>query len=232
MKVLQYRKYDKKAEISIFISLLCVSVCAFIYVVIESAKMNATMFRVEALADTAVRSCFSEYCKPLYDKYGLLYVDTSYRGSDGGSSMFLNHIAAYISVNAIDYGANFSDIEYVDGLISDEIYADDNNYESLKKQIISVMKKEEYLEEDRELIWIFLTRNFEFEDDDEEISVTDITEEELMNLAVDNISKEMKANYSEGFDFSNLLESCETTIVLSGNEKEYEKNIKYSLFVQ
>ena len=246
MRVLHYRKYDKKAEISIFISLLCISVCAFIYVVIESAKMNAVMYRMEALTDIAVRSCFSEYCKPLLDEYGLLYVDTAYKSEYGGSSSFLNHIAAYITVNTYVDGMNFTNIDYVDGIITNAIYASDNDYSSLKKQIIYVMRYDGYVGTDRELIQEYINKYFndvkkenindmdndEYDDIEKDLDVYELSEDELLYMVANLITNEMKAIYSEHFNINNLLESCDITIVLNGNGKEYEKNINYSLFVQ
>ena len=244
MKVLRYRQYDKRAEISVFISLLCVSVCAFVYVVIESAKINAVMFKMEALADIAVRSCFSEYCKPLLDEYALLYVDTAYKTPFGGSNSFLDHVSAYITVNAYAEGMTALNISYVDGLISDAVYASDNNYESLRKQIISVMKSQGYVGDNKELLQDYievyfpdnversLEANYTDYADKDASNIPEKTEDELLKEIIDLISAGMEMTYSHYFEFSNLLEGCETTVILNGNGKEYEKTIKYSLFVQ
>lgn len=89
----------QRAEITVFLSLICASVCAFILIVINSAKIHSEKFQAEALTDLAIRSAFSEYNKDLFNEYGILLVDTSYHGEVGMDESFAKHVEDYIDVS-------------------------------------------------------------------------------------------------------------------------------------
>ena len=132
-----------------------------------------------------------------------------------------------ITVNAYAEGMKSLNISYVDGLISDAVYASDNNYESLRKQIISVMESRGYVGDNKELLQDYIEVYFpenmqesleaDYTDYTEKdaFNISEKTEDELLKEIMDLISAGMEMKYSHYFEFSNLLEGCETTVILN-----------------
>jgi len=154
LKVEQYRKsqlnrpYKRKGEITVFLAMLSIVMCGFIYVIIHGAKITASKLKIEAITELALDSAMSEYNKELWDKFGLLYVDCNYKGiSDGREESFLTHLASYVDVNV----TGTSDILYLSSEITDICWATDNNYESFKEQIRECVKVGQYISDEEVL---------------------------------------------------------------------------------
>lgn len=71
-------------------------ICGLVLLVVKSAQINGAKMQSIALTDLALRSAFSEYDTYLFDNYGLLGVNTEYRGESGGDESFINHVGIYI----------------------------------------------------------------------------------------------------------------------------------------
>ncbi len=99
----RYREVKPRGEITIFLALIASVLMGLIVVLIESARLQLIRMNVEELMDTGLTSCFGEYNIWLFDKYDLLFIDSSYRGQDeSGIDSVLRHLSQYITVNA-DY---------------------------------------------------------------------------------------------------------------------------------
>lgn len=122
----------QRAEITVFLSLICASVCAFILIVINSAKIHSEKFQAEALTDLAIRSAFSEYDKNIYENNGVLCVNTLYHGETGKDESFAKHVENYIdaSLQRLNYkSANNLKVERVEVLESKYFnYEDAENF--------------------------------------------------------------------------------------------------------
>jgi len=135
--VLVYKR--RKGEITIFLSLICLVVISFIGALIISVKKYTTESKIEALSDLVTRSVFSEYDKALFENYGLLFIDTTYRGNtEGGTDCLLNHVAQYVDAN-LSEDDGLHDITYLSSNVSDVVYASDNNNQAIRNQITEYM---------------------------------------------------------------------------------------------
>jgi len=125
---------EKKGEISVFLTLIFSVISSLIIILLQSAQINASKVRMERLTDLTVNSVFSEYNKYLYERYGLLYIDTTYKGKvTGGDDCFINHLSQYVDANLSDNIGTLS-INYVSSGISNCKYVTEDD-KSLYQQI-------------------------------------------------------------------------------------------------
>ena len=96
----------KKAEITVFLSLLLSVILSLIMVLYKNAGIGAMELNAELSMDEALNSCFSEYSKELFRRYDLLYVDTSYREGEADISRLEEHLRAYLSENIGEKGGS------------------------------------------------------------------------------------------------------------------------------
>lgn len=117
----------RPAEVTVFLTLICLVFCAFIGTLIKSCQHTLVRQKIEAVTDIAIRSAFSEYDKSLFDDYGLLYVDTTYRGTEsGGVDSLCNHISEYIEANLNTDDSHNLSISLISINVNDVEYADIN----------------------------------------------------------------------------------------------------------
>lgn len=232
---------NKSAEITIFATLLFLVLTGFMSVIIKSSKENAVKLRVELLTEVSIKSSFYEYNKMLYDKYGLMYVDTTYKGElDGGDDSFLSHVARYFDANLSAAGTDIYNIELVSTDLTNPVYASDNSHKSVKDQIRKYMIYGAGYEEtlsDREILegYISLKMNSDFYNayfdiNEENLSDTYIFYSDLLDATISEITKDLTENYSEYFDFANHIEKGIVTVYArENNERIYECSRYYSL---
>ena len=133
----------KRAEVTVFLSLLCLVLCSFLGVIIKSARKEAIRRRIEIVTDVAVRSAFSEYDKALFDDYDILCVDTTYKGSsEGGDSSFINHVSRYVEINLQNSEPYLGELMLVSVSLSDVSYLDEEDFSD---QSIEFFKDNTYL---------------------------------------------------------------------------------------
>ena len=90
--------------------------------------------------ESALRSAMSEYNKELFEKYGLLFVDTTYKGvTDGGDESFINHLSQYIDINLEQYNTGGNPLCYISSSVNKSEYAGANNHELVANQIVNYM---------------------------------------------------------------------------------------------
>ncbi len=61
-------------------------------------------YEIELKTDAAIRSCFAEYSKILFDKYDLFYIDTAYREGESGIDNLVSHLEEYNEINLKNEG--------------------------------------------------------------------------------------------------------------------------------
>lgn len=119
----------KKAEVTVFLSLICLVMCGFIAALLYSARESYIRLKAEAVTDLSIRSAFSEYDKWLFDEFGLLYVDTTYKGSEeGGDDCLANHIAGYVGANLSEGNCSANDLSLISVSVQNSKYADISEY--------------------------------------------------------------------------------------------------------
>lgn len=92
-------KFNARAEITVFLTLLFGIMSALTLTVIESARNQVTRIQVERVMQTAIHSCFSEYNQDLLSCYDILAIDSSYRMSEGSVTNVREHLRDYAEEN-------------------------------------------------------------------------------------------------------------------------------------
>ena len=211
MIVQQYNTYKeayrKKAEITVFLTLLMTILCTLLMTVIYAVRVQAIKIQSEALLDLAIKSAFSEYNKTLYEKYDLLFVDTSYHGANGGDADFCNHVEAYINANlSSETNSNLYKVSVKNINVKSSVYADENGYECLLRQILEYEKASGNYDDDSELVEYYAMEKF----DESFIEMFDKCSslDDKIHLIAEEIEKNMREDYSLDFSFDNLLMSA------------------------
>jgi len=105
------RPFRLKGEITVFLSLLLSSILALLGITFKSAGNQSVKFQDEVAMDAALRSCFGEYHKELYEKYHLLYIDSSYRVSESEIKNTEEHLLYYMQ-NNLDFDEESGQTDY------------------------------------------------------------------------------------------------------------------------
>lgn len=227
----QYSIY-RKGEITVFLSLVFLAIISFIAVVIRGSRDAYIRQKVETVTDMAIRSSFSEYNKRLYDKYGLLYIDTTYLGAElGGKDCLVNHIESYVDVNLLEDANGIYDVSLCSVEVCNVVFANQHNYDSLVNQIRTYMIKNKGFsatKSDEEIIdgYIELKMPADFY----ERFVTQPSYDEKLNETIMEIEKDIKQTTNSVFSFQDQIESATVGVVFeSGDGKTYECTRYYSL---
>ena len=138
---------DKKlsGEITIFLSLILSVLLGFTTILIESARLEAIKMNIEGVMDASLHSCFGEYDIRLFDRYDLLYVDTSYRGEcNSGIDELIRHLVQYIRENT-DYSSEMANADWYKETIEDShatgyIFASDEDGKVMKAEAIDYIR--------------------------------------------------------------------------------------------
>ncbi|MCR5508902.1 MAG: DUF5702 domain-containing protein [Lachnospiraceae bacterium] len=101
-----------RGEVTVFLALIISLLSGLILVLTESARLQLIRMNTEALMDIGLSSCFGEYDVYLFNRYDLLFIDSSYRGSaEVGISSVINHLSRYISANT-DYSGTDAEADW------------------------------------------------------------------------------------------------------------------------
>ncbi len=68
----------KKAQITVYLTLVFTLILSVFLSAFEAARENHLRIRMENAVQTAIHSAFGEYHRELFERYGLLFIDTSY----------------------------------------------------------------------------------------------------------------------------------------------------------
>ncbi|MDD5939225.1 MAG: DUF5702 domain-containing protein, partial [Lachnospiraceae bacterium] len=104
--------------------------------------MSALRLQAECAADASVNACMAEYSRALQEQYDLFYIDTSYGTQGDGTAAHLRH---YMEMNlspeddALWQKKSFTCPYLEDLSVSQERYAMDGQYASLRQQIYAYM---------------------------------------------------------------------------------------------
>jgi len=83
----------------VFLSLVLVVIISVLFSTISAARTNAIRFEIECVADMATQSSLAEYNRSLFERYGLLFVDTGYGTPHTGDTLLENHLIDYMNSN-------------------------------------------------------------------------------------------------------------------------------------
>ncbi len=124
-QTLNYVVFRKqKGGITIFLTLILSSLSGFIIALTGLTKRYTAKCEAVYAVDNAVRSCFAEYNRELFERYHILLIDSSYKGHEKGKEKIKDHFTVYL-----ENGICNNELCYV--RISDEKRASGMNYEYL-----------------------------------------------------------------------------------------------------
>lgn len=86
----------KKGEITVFLTLMLSVLSAFIVTLARSVRIYMCRCEAAFAADNAVKSCFAEYNRELFDRFGILAIDSSYKTADRGADRLSGHFCTYM----------------------------------------------------------------------------------------------------------------------------------------
>lgn len=141
-----YKSTYRKGEITVFLALILSALLGLVSVLIESARVQLIRMNIEGVMDASLHSCFGEYDKRLFERYDLIFIDSSYRGADeAGIDSVVGHLSQYINVN-IDYSDTAATGEWYREKLTDAaaekyIFASDNDGKILKSQACEYIEK-------------------------------------------------------------------------------------------
>lgn len=76
------KRYNKKASITVFLTLLLLLSASFFFALLETARIRGLGTKADIVSDAALESVFAEYQKEVYENYGLLMLDCAYGGGN------------------------------------------------------------------------------------------------------------------------------------------------------
>ena len=222
-----------KGSITIYLSIVLVSVILVASVVSESGRMNVVQTKSKDYTYMAAESVMAGYAKQIYKDYGILLVWENESAKD--------QVKRYIqdNINMADLGGgirgyNFMASNLVDVKINRQEYVIDNEGEKFIEQIISYMKYAGTINAAESLIRKFnsyskgdktettekndVTNIVDNNSDELQKLVKDINEKIINLKETDKLNKRMKAA-------SQKFKTLEKNI-LSGNDTKHNENAK------
>ena len=113
----------RKGEITVFLTLILLVLASFVIMLFTSARRFVIKSESESAVDMAVRSCFAEYNRTLFERFHLTVIDSSYKGMDNGIDRIRDRFMMYL-----DSSLSGSNVEYVRIDSSADAGRSDNEY--------------------------------------------------------------------------------------------------------
>lgn len=88
-----------KGYLTVFLAMSLSIMTGFILLLTGSAVKNAEKVRFECAVDTGMNAVLSEFHIPLFERYGLIYVDASYLGREPSVSNIEERLEFYVKEN-------------------------------------------------------------------------------------------------------------------------------------
>lgn len=92
-------QYKKKGEIAVFLAMILSILLSFINLVIYGVRINLIKSEAILATDLAIRSCFAEYNKHLFEDFHLMLLDTSYNHEIPDEEALIDHYLIYVESN-------------------------------------------------------------------------------------------------------------------------------------
>lgn len=146
MTAMPYRRRYARGEITVFLSLILSGMLGLISVLTESARVQLIRMNIESVMDASLHSCFGEYDRRMFDRYDLIFIDSSYRGgNEAGLNNTVKHLSTYMTENT-DYSDTPATGEWYREKITDVkadryILASDDDGGILKSQACEYIDK-------------------------------------------------------------------------------------------
>lgn len=136
----------RRGYITVFLSLSLTLILSLVFTVIEGARISAIRMKFECVADIGMNSVLAEYHRELLKQYDLLFVDTSYGGSNPEIAKAEAHLRRYAQNNchpgtsgSLFDGRDFLAMDMGTVEIPEYSVASDENGAVLKRQVTDYM---------------------------------------------------------------------------------------------
>lgn len=90
---------NNKGVISLYLCMLFSIMLSVTIALIGYARVSASKQKVEQVVDMGMDSALAEFEQTLLDRYGLLFIDTSYGEARGSTEKLVNHMKDYMDYN-------------------------------------------------------------------------------------------------------------------------------------
>ena len=120
------RERRVNGSVSLFLTLTISVFLALAAVLIESARENTMLLQAETVLDTSVNSAMGEYHKVLWEEYGLLFIDCSYKSSQPSYQNLVQHIQSAADQN-LGTGTGWLSMTLTDVNVSSVVLATDDS---------------------------------------------------------------------------------------------------------
>ena len=93
------QKSQAEAYITVYLSLSLTIILTLILALLQGARIGAVRMKSELVMDIAMNSALGEYNRELFDRYGLLFIDTTYGAQNGSVIKTREHLEKYYKKN-------------------------------------------------------------------------------------------------------------------------------------
>ena len=134
-------KKEYKGSVTIFLSLTITLILSVIFVLIESARLVSLRTYFTDVSYLSMDSLFGNYCKELWQDYGLLSINTSDVDIEDCLSQYISdNISTSTLIDVFDDNYNLLKGNLKEITTSNHTYLTDNSGEIFAKQIQAYMK--------------------------------------------------------------------------------------------
>ena len=132
----------ERASVTIYFSLILIVLLAVMLTTVESARLAGVRVRCQSAGALGLESLFADYAAPLFEEYGLLFLEGSY--GTGEREAYLNRYREYVSYNAdcnysVYLGNDFYSAKLTEAVTESIIYATDKEGKALEQQVCAAV---------------------------------------------------------------------------------------------
>ncbi len=213
-------KKKQKGSVSVYLILTLSVLLSLFVTVIEGARQNAMQMQFECAFNLGIYSVFGEYNRELFDRYHVLFIDTSYQTGSPCVKNTNKHFSYYVSENLSKKDIAYPIRDFTKSFLEDtEItnvsYATDDHNSVFEKQAITYMKEKyglDYLEDLKKSLKIAEENQFFTRDIDSEISANHSLIEELKKKGKETGELDEEGNpITEEIEFENPADAINTS---------------------
>ncbi|MCD8069068.1 MAG: DUF5702 domain-containing protein [Lachnospiraceae bacterium] len=130
-----------RGSVSLFLALTVSIFLMLAVVLIEGARENTLLLQAEVALDSGVNSAMGEYHKNLWEDYGLLFIDCSYKSSLPSYEYLSQHIMAAVDRN-LGQSSGWLALTMQDCSVSQVVLATDDDGAAFYQQAVEAAKAE------------------------------------------------------------------------------------------
>lgn len=225
----------KKGSVTVFLTLIFAVLSSFVIALVSVVRVYVSRSEGELAADCAVRSCFAEYNKELFEKFHILLVDSSYKGYEGGEDRVLEHFTTYLENSLSSDSVIETRIVSYSDAAKDHEYLYDCAMRYARSEIGEDADFTDYLFDvltDEEIERIYFEDGYDGGSDIKD-AVRDMDTADLLDGFSGFVTGYLRENDSPGFDLENCYYSIgfEANLQGAGGKRfivarDYEYNIQ------